>query len=160
MSATKRPGRWLRVLLIVSLGANLLFMGAIAGAWARFGGPPEMTPGPPHSGVVFYRELPPETRREMRQSLKRVFAAIRGAGIAEAEEIGAAIRSEPFDAERLGAILDEQAHQIFDAQFDIKDVWLEKVREMSTAERAAYADRVETALKERGKRPPKPPRGD
>ena len=116
------PGRWLRLLLVLSLAVNLLIAGAVlGGAWVmrHGGGPGSMRPfaAGPAAGPVgkFITMLPPERR----SALHDVIAQYQGAsgefnkGMAAARhEAGDALLAAPFDRARFEAAV----KRVYDAE--------------------------------------------
>lgn len=108
MSDSRFP--W-RTLLFVSLGLNVLLIGAAGGAWlsgARVEREPsnaavvERLPGP----RAFLRALPPETRAVMRDELAdswRESRETRQAAVQARRDAFAAVAEEPYDAARVRA---------------------------------------------------------
>jgi uncharacterized membrane protein len=134
------------VLLVGSLALNLLVLGAGAGLWLRFGGD-RLPPGA--SGGAFFREMPPDLRREMRAQVR---GTLRSGGFDRRDtvrKILTAIRADPFDPAEVGTLMAAQAEALQDGQRRLTAVWLDQLAGMSAAERAAYAARVEEALRRR-----------
>ena len=155
-----RKGRGWKVLLVVSLALNLLFIGLIGGAMARFGGPG------PHGGhegarggslgTAVFRALPKEDRRAMfrlmvsSRSSKPEREA--GAGGQEALDLLANLRADPFNTETLLRFAEQQADRYSNRRQQFAKAWAERVSAMSVEERRAYADRLEDILNNRGKK--------
>lgn len=146
---TKR--RWLLPLLFVSLAANLLIVGVVAGAMLSPNGPR----GDQRDirGVVgepFFRALPEHARREMvrdalssrdrvresREALKQRFDAFL-----------AALRADPFDAEEVARLLGDQRQAAVRRQELGEELLLRRLVSMSAEERAKYADTLEERLR-------------
>lgn len=134
---------WPRVVLVVSLALNLLFVGLILGAVARHGGP-DGRRGPPSIGAALYRALPQEDRKELRdeshslrdhkQRAERDLAAL--------QQVAATLRATPFDAQALSGMVNRDLDQRRGELAAMQAAWLQKIEQMSDAERRAYADRL------------------
>jgi uncharacterized membrane protein len=138
---------WVRILLIASLSLNLLVVGVVAGAWFRYGGHGPGLVRPAATGSVYYREMHPEIRTEMRGELRRVLKGVAYDRAAVSGQMAAAIRADPFDPDRLNALFDKQAEATGVRQSAMRDIWVARLSEMNADDRAAYADRVEEALR-------------
>lgn len=163
MAATDRPspkprsGRWLRIVFGVSLALNLLVIGLVGGMLVRFGGPPGASPMSRSAGTVLFRELPQEHRDEMRRDMR---ALMRSNGIpmsGRADEIAALLRAETLDVAAMQALMDVEFDRLNGIQSGVQRAWLERIEAMTPEQRAAYADRVEVALEEHRRRPPRLP---
>ncbi|MEX0279571.1 MAG: periplasmic heavy metal sensor [Arenibacterium sp.] len=153
-------GRGWKILLVISLALNLLFIGLIGGAMARFGGPgayggSEKTRGP-SLGTAVFRALPREDRRAMFRDVagKR---PDRGEGGSEdrdkeAQALLSNLRAEELDADMLVRFAEQQAEKRLTRGLSVVDSWVERVRAMSVTERRAYADRLEEMLNKPGKK--------
>ena len=141
MNERPKPRLWLRGVLIVSLGLNLLVLGLVGGAMLRFG--PEGMRLPPRSvGAALYRELPRKDRRALWAGSKQTHRDRHARQKAEALALGVAIRATPFDAATLEAVLDQQAARRGDLRKSMQAAWLARVAGMSPDERQAFADRL------------------
>ncbi|SLN49118.1 hypothetical protein TRL7639_02711 [Falsiruegeria litorea R37] len=148
MAETKTPKwPWMRILLVASLALNLLFVGLVVGAALRFGGPESMRPPPRSLGSALYRALPDDVRQEMRHHSRSGHDARRKGGFREVGTVVAALRATPFDADGLKTVLDQQLEHREAFHRSVQDKWFERIKEMSDAERAAYADRLEEISK-------------
>ena len=149
---------WLRIVLGVSLGLNLLVLGLVGGTMVRYGGPDGMRPPPRSVGAALFRALPGEDRRAL---WDRSYAMPMANGMSMTEEmpkghharqmaqaraVGAALRATPFDREALAAILQGQAARREGFQKSLQQAWLDRVADMTEAERVAYSSRLEHAM--------------
>lgn len=144
----RKPPRmrpWLRVLLGVSLAANLVVAGLAVGAAIRMGGP-EGARQPVPLGAMLYRELPRADRRALRDDRLGSRAERAARRREDAAELDAALRAVPFDLARVEAFVSEQAARHDDLEQAMRGAWLRRVAGMSDAERAAYADRLSAAM--------------
>lgn len=143
-----RSRLWLRVLFGASLAMNLLVVGLAVGAALRFGDRGDGMRPPPHSfGATMYREMSHKDRHALRAAMKKDapeehFARRK----ADAQAIGTALRADPFNAEVIETLLEQQAAHRQNWQLSVQDAWLIRLQGMSAAERSAYADRLEMAL--------------
>jgi uncharacterized membrane protein len=144
--------RWMRVLLGASLALNLLVLGLVSGALVRYGGSDGLRPPPRTVGAALFRELPPEDRRALRDRSDGMMM-MNGMNmnhherrVAEAQAVSAAMRATPFDREALAAILEQQAAQRDGFQKSVQQAWIERVANMTEAERQAYAGRLVHAM--------------
>ena len=147
--AKQAPGgtpRWLRIVLVVSLGVNLAVAGLAIGSaykWRTDGGPPrsvDLTPGP------LSRALTPEDRRavieEMRargEGQRPGFREIRG----RSEDLLILLRADDFDAGAFAETLDGIRDMALSFQEDGQAAIIARISEMSPEDRRALADRLE-----------------
>lgn len=141
-----RCPRWFRVLLGVSLALNLLVAGLAIGAALRFGGPDGMRPPPRSMATAMIRAMPQDHRAAMWTQTRSEDADNRASRAADTEAVGVALRAVPFDADALAAVLQAVGTRRAALQARIQQAWLTQVAQMSDAERADYADRLEHML--------------
>lgn len=145
------PG-WIKAVLVVSLSLNLLIAGAVVGSvfsggrWSPDHGR-HMAGGGPMA-----RALSEDDRRFIRQRMTMEFMSdreVRGAYRDEMTALLADLRADPYDPEAVEArMAGMRAH--FLHRFETGQALLgERLAEMSRAERAAYAERLEAALSRR-----------
>lgn len=145
--------RWVRVLLVVSLALNLLFIGSIAGAmlthskW-RSHHPPrlDMAAGP------LTQALSREDRRAIGREMRKAYRSA-GANRADLqagfEALIADLKQEPFDPEVVAKHL-ERHRGVFDERLALgQTLLLERLTQMQPDERADYAARLLDALQQR-----------
>lgn len=143
---TTGPRLWLRIVFGISLALNLLVIGLVVGAIARFGGM-EGRRLPPHSmGAAMYRELPRADREALREKSQTRATHSVESRVAEANAIAAALRADPFDKGAVQVVLDEQAQHRIGWQQSAQTAWLDRVSLMSIADRSEYADRLHGSL--------------
>ncbi|SMH33047.1 periplasmic heavy metal sensor [Maritimibacter sp. HL-12] len=152
--AAKRPRRWPKVLLAVSLVMNLLVLGAITGAHLRDG----RAPGGPgfdrtalHSTgfAPFFAALPHEARGEIGEALRRRGEAARpdrAALEAEFARIIAALKAEPFERAALETVMAAQQARVSARVEAGRAALLDVLAGMSPAERSAFAERMEDRM--------------
>ncbi|SHH60686.1 periplasmic heavy metal sensor [Cognatishimia maritima] len=163
MSANSTPPRApmrrsLRILLFVSLALNLIVVGLAAGA--IFGGSHKSHRLPRETDFMgaFTQALPDRDRREIGRDIRRHHrreGIDRAAARAEFEAMLTLIRSTPFEADDLRALLTKQARQEADRRVAAQDIWLSRVASMTDAERQDYADQIEAVLAAMAKRGPR-----
>ena len=166
MSAPETPARarapmWMRVALVGSLAVNLLIAGVVIGAVVTRGkedGPADrMRAARGLAPPPFVLALEPETRREMIGAFRAASEPWRDDRRAlrrELMQVLDAIRAEPFDPSPVAGFLAGQREKATGRQAAGGEVLVRYLEGLSAAERAAYADRLEAALR----RGPKPPR--
>ncbi|MEX3314831.1 periplasmic heavy metal sensor [Sulfitobacter sp. PS-8MA] len=166
-SKTPRNRRLLRWALGLSLALNLLVLSAIGGAlWRHRGMGPgrDHLPGLRSYATPYVQALPQERRRALHRDMHAGQQAPhlnRQARRAHYAQMLAALRAEPFDPAAAQAVLTRQSDAVASVQTAAHAAWLAQVGAMSTAERSAYADALETQLKDRawgrGRRPHESP---
>lgn len=149
----KRPT--LRIALIVSVALNLLVAGAVVGALVSDNRPERRSEprlwrgganGPPEVGMLA-RGLEGQQRRELHRRLRADGGLREGLQRIRAgrSDLLDALRAQPFSAQELEAALRQQRS----VQIELADrgmgVISDVIAEMSDAERAAFADRIEAA---------------
>ncbi|MFV0514898.1 MAG: periplasmic heavy metal sensor [Jhaorihella sp.] len=152
-----RCPRWMRVLLGLSLALNLLVAGLAAGAALRYGRAGEMHQPPRSLAGAMIRELPQQDRRALRALARDDLARDGNGGYrarrrAEASAVADALRAVPFDTAILRSLLDDQNRRRAAIRDELREAWLARVAAMGDTERAAYADRVEQAMRRGGPR--------
>ncbi len=145
-------GRWMRVLLVVSLAVNLAVVGVVAGWAMRHGGHHGHHPSRlDMAGGPLTRALSDEDRREIGQRMRQVWRDSGGnrAGFRSSfDALVVDLRAVPFDPDRVAERMREQ-RQGFAARFEMgQEVLIAHLAAMSDADRAAYADRLEERIKD------------
>ncbi len=140
LSPTPRVRPWMRILLAVSLAANLLIVGVVVGTAWRFGGPGSDR-SPPPTGVALIRALPIEDRRAVLTQM-RAESPPRANARDEARLLADALRADPFDRDVLSVEVSRQTHARDSFQSVLLRVWLDHVASMEVKERADYAARL------------------
>jgi uncharacterized membrane protein len=146
---------WARLLLLVSLAANLLVIGIILGALiGRDGG--DRRHGPPRdlASTVYLRALPDDQRAAFEDALaeSRAERATRRAKIAA--ELAATLdvlRTEPFVPARLTERIAHQRGAIADRSNIGDQLFVERIAAMTAAQRQDYADALERMLRRVGR---------
>lgn len=144
--------RWLLPLLFVSLALNLMIVG-IAVGWglSHRGGPDGRDPRELRGtlGEPFFRALPEDSRRALIRDIgenRDRFRENRESLRARVQDFLAALRADPFDAEAVARLLDEQRTVALGRQELGEELLVKRLAEMTQAERNAYADRMEALL--------------
>lgn len=150
---TMRPGRGMRIALILSLGLNLLILGALAGllivgAERRSDG---ALPGLRAVGLgPILPALSQDDRRELgarlRDNRDRLAADGRPLGRA-VREFADALRSEPFDRAAAEAALTAQRNHGMSLQEHGHGLLLDQIETMDAEARAELAGRIERSLR-------------
>ena len=143
---------WVKIVLGLSLAANLAIVGLVAGLVLR-GGP--LGGNGPSVGYAmpYVIALPREERRG-------VFDTVRGnkdlpnrrARRADYAAMIDALRADTLDVAAIQAILARQADGATRVQTAAQDAWIAAVSAMTPDERAAYTTRIEDVLKRGPKR--------
>lgn len=143
--------RWLRVALGLSLGANLLIVGIVAGAVIshRPDGPRRGMTGPGDLGP-YGRAFAYEDRAALREALGAAAPRQRENRAAVRQgfrDVLTALRAEPYDGDRVRALMEAQQARVQD-QIELgRAAMLARLEAMTPAERAAFADRLERVLR-------------
>jgi uncharacterized membrane protein len=107
----------------------------------------KMRSGP--AGIAFLRALEPDDRKALFSELRESREAGRNFEREVGASILAALRVDPFGASDLQMLMNARATKASEAKAILDAKWLSIVSQMSPADRAAYADRLETALERR-----------
>lgn len=152
--APARAGKGLRLALGISLALNLAVLGLGIGM-VLHGGPDrrgdmvrELSFGP------FTDALRPEDRKALRDRFLATtpdFAAERARMTADSQAILAALRAEPFDAAALGTALAAMQAHVTERMATGTGILVDFLTAMSPADRQAFADRLEAALRHGGR---------
>lgn len=147
-----RRRRWPTVLLAVSLTANLLVLGLVAGAHFRDVRDARAFP-PPDRSVMrsigfspFFDAMPRDARNRLGEALRNRdghFVPDRAALAAEMQSMIEALRAEPFEPGKLEALLTAQHDRANARIIAGREVLLEQVAAMSPKERRDFADQLE-----------------
>ncbi len=144
-----RCPRWVRIALVLSLAFNLLLVGLIGGsvlAYRKWGMRPP-------AGDIVIGAMTDALSRDDRRALRRAFLAER-AGFEDrrdrieddTEDLVEALREEPWDEGKVTEIFARQQARTSDGLEAGQSLLLDRFRSMGTAERRAYADRLEELL--------------
>lgn len=152
-----RSRRWVRVVLAVSLGLNLLVVGLVGGAYFRVvkhTGAGEFPP--PEVRVMrelgmgpFLSAFPHEQKRQMARQLREQVGTFRLNREALVTELGAmleALRAEPYDHAALEVLIDRQKARISTRAETARNILLNQISSMTPEERLEFAGRLEHSL--------------
>lgn len=143
--AMPKARSWPKILLIVSLTFNLLFVGLVAGALWRMG---------PHAKhdrgdrlIPLVMALPKAERDALRSEFREWVASHhqqQNVGPRDRmQQLLVVLRDQPFDAEALRKHFEERVN-LHEQQLQIgRDALIVRIIGLSDVERAAYADRLE-----------------
>lgn len=143
----KGRGRWMRVLLLVSLALNLLIVGVVAGAILGRDGDRRGARGSMPSPL--YRALDTEDRRDLLRELRE--AGFRnGSGTATRRRAGRlleVLRQDTFDRDAFIAVLEEHRETTMAWQEAGATLIADHLAGKTPEERRAYADRLERRMR-------------
>ncbi|MAM62836.1 periplasmic heavy metal sensor [Maritimibacter sp. UBA3975] len=156
-SSPRVPTRtWVKVLLAVSLTLNLMVLGVILGGWlgdhSRRGdhGPRDERRAFDPALGPFSRALPDPYRDRAVTALRDRagdFQDNRAELAGQVSQMIALLRAEPFDAEALRGVMAAQT-EIFAQRSQVgRAVVLDQIEQMSAADRAQLAERLETGFR-------------
>lgn len=147
MSADLKPKRrWMPILLTLSLALNLLIVGVAAGTVLRLKGG-DHGKALPGFGSALFRALPKDDRKALRSELSGLHRTGSKTRKQDFQAVSQALRAQPFDPATLAELLQQQAQSTADLQAALQEQWLERVTNMSDAQRSVYADRLEEVVK-------------
>lgn len=148
-----KPRRWVMPLLFVSLAANLLILGLVAGAFLSPDGPrggrEDQRAVRGVLGEPFFRALPEGDRRAMIRDIlgnREQFRETRDALRDRVASFLDALRAEDFDRAEVERLLGEQRQAAISRQSFGESLLLDRLEAMTASERAAYADALESRL--------------
>ncbi|MGL4236488.1 periplasmic heavy metal sensor [Tabrizicola sp.] len=143
--------RGLKIAFALSLALNLAVAGLAVGAWLSVGPqrgmPRDLSFGP------FSAAFSDEDRRALRRGLAEhagEFRQDREAARAEFETLVATLRAEPFDAEAAKTALATIEARYAERLTLGRSLIEARILEMSPADRAAFADRLENGMQRKG----------
>ncbi len=148
MDAARRAPVWMRVTLGISLALNLLVAGLAVGAALRFGAADGARAYPRVPGGMIYGELPRKDRQELFRQVRDASRDLWRRRREDALAVSARLRAKPFDAAALQELLSAQSDARRAWQEQVQRAWLRQVTQMSDAERADFADRIERAAEQ------------
>ncbi|MGI3168022.1 periplasmic heavy metal sensor [Pseudooceanicola sp. C21-150M6] len=146
--APRRMGWPLRLLLLVSLGLNLLVAGVVAGHMMN-GRPERNVPRVDRMIGPLTFALSEKDRREIGRELRREYRTARPSHDDVAEEyrgLITALRANPFDPSVVETVLDRQAETATTRLMRGQTVLMDRISGMSTQDRSEFADRLEEGL--------------
>lgn len=140
---------WAKIILVLSLGFNLLIVGLVVGA--KFGD--DRRPGGNARSLglgPYFSALSDVDKRAIGQSARQAAGPLRDSRKAlrrQSQEFIAALRADPFDPSAIANLLAAQRQQVSGLQTQGQKLLLERIEAMTPEERSAYADQVVEALK-------------
>ncbi len=155
----RKAPRWMKIVLGLSLAVNLLIFGVIFGAAMRHGeGWREAGGNGMREGFALLAALDREDRRAILREVRTV--QDRSARRAQITQLLALLRAETLDVAALQELIAEQRSMGAQMQELMAASWTARIERMGAAERAAYADRLESWMSRRGPRHGKANGGD
>ncbi|MGR3511446.1 MAG: periplasmic heavy metal sensor [Paracoccaceae bacterium] len=153
--APPKRRRWLMPLLFVSLAANLMVAGLVAGAFLSPDGPRKSGGDGQRAirgvlGEPFFQALPQDEKRAMVREITSNRDRFREGREALRERVDAflaTLRAETFDRAEAERLLGEQRQVALRRQNMGETLLLDRLEAMTTEERAGYADALEGRLK-------------
>jgi len=165
MAATDKTGWVVRLVLVVSLGLNLLVAGLlVGGAMSRMRDDDRRTHGTEHSlrdigNLPFVMALGRNDRAALAEALDGRRDALRDNREQLRQRFEAVLtllRADPFHPERLRAVLADQRATLVERQKLGEDLLISRLAQMSMAERKAYANRLDKSLRRGPRNMPRP----
>lgn len=163
---SKTP-RWIKLVLVASLGLNIAVAGVVGGALLRADKGKDrakLLQGRDFGFAPYITAFEEDERRELGRNFLRQSGGIKAARDEVRTSFAMILQSleaDPFDAAQFEALLTAQQAALASRQGLGAALIAEKVAQMSTEERAAFAQRLEENLKRGPRRPgPNGPRGD
>lgn len=148
-NTTSGSSKWLRILLVLSLGLNLLVVGVGVGRVVAG----DSSDKPPRSRDIgfgpYTRALSDNDRQALRGALMRGEREVRVGRAAmkkSFDDMLSALRADPFDSDALTAVFDDQLNVMTGRQKLGMSVMADRLIAATDAERAAFADRLEEGL--------------
>ena len=138
----KKPGRTWRIVLVLSLGLNLLVIGFVVGLALtgpeRKSGPRglDLGPGP------LAQALSPQERRAVLLDLRASGGFQRGQMREYMQDLLNALRATPFDPDVLSEVMTAQRQKLNQMQDAAQSALFAQINAMSPERRAAFADAV------------------
>lgn len=147
----KSKAGWVKYALILSLGANLVIVGVVGGAFLR-GGAPEPVRLEREIGALglrmYYRALPDDHQLAIRKSVnarRDDFRQERQTMRTHTRALAAALEAEPFDPTALKHVLQTHAAAVGNLVTAGQDILLDQLLEMDEAERKKLAKKLRRA---------------
>ncbi|KAB7615378.1 periplasmic heavy metal sensor [Amylibacter sp. SFDW26] len=156
MSEPKKRN-WMKYLLIVSLGANLVIAGLIIGAKASGHGPMKGS-HMNHGMRAFVSAMPESKRSEVRAYFKKNRSKMRAGGEAMHQtriEIQNILAAQPFDPEALNTVFTQQRSRVTSVTKDAQAALVKIITDMTDVERAEFAENLKKQRLRKDKKRPK-----
>ena len=150
-SSPQQKSRLCKIVLVTSLALNIAIIGAVGGAFLRFGkdGPRGKPKFDTVAGSVYIRALTREDRRKLGQDMRKKYAArssTRDSLDVRFEDALRLLRSDNFDVAAFNDVMEQHSTISKSRQSDARTMLVNHISAMSLVERSAYADRLEAAL--------------
>ncbi|MEL6169240.1 MAG: periplasmic heavy metal sensor [Pseudomonadota bacterium] len=154
--ATRRTPAWVKVLLAVSLGLNLMVAGLVVGAVLNRDAPKR---GPASSAVGLPRDVAPLPLLRAfdapdQRSLARAYRERAGGRERNREELRALfdelqghLRANPFDPDAFAVMLERERRRTSDRQDIGTEIFVNHLAQLPYEDRLAYADRLSRMLR-------------
>lgn len=150
-SEVQKPRRLWKVIFVLSLALNVAIVGVVIGTTWRFQDkPPRPTVRVPESSSIYLRALDNTHRRELGRKLRRADGTLKETRAEIAQGFGQAIavlRADPFDSDAFAKVMQGHSNRAEMRMKEARSILLNHLIALSAAERAAYADRLEQALR-------------
>ena len=155
-SSPQQKSRLWKIVLVTSLALNIAIIGAVGGAFLRFGkeGPRGKPKFDAVAGSVYIRALTREDRRKLGQDMREKHASqssVRDSLDARFEDALRLLRGDSFDVAAFNDVMEQHSAISNSRQSDARTMLINHISAMSLEERSAYADRLEAALNRRGR---------
>ena len=154
-NAKRRFPVWAKVLLGVSLAVNFAVLGLFLGITSRVGSSP-FGPAASAYALPYIVALPKEDRRAIGQGMRE---AVRNGEVTSRRErrgryveMISVITNERWDEARAQEIMARQASESSAVQDMARQMWLQRMENMSLEERQSYAKRLREFLRRGPKR--------
>ena len=149
-SSPHRKFRLWKIVLVTSLTLNIAILGAVGGAFLRFGkGPKGKTKFDAVAGSVYIRAFTRDDRRKLGQAMREKYAAkssTRNSFDAHFEDALRLLRDDSFDVTAFNDIMQQLSAISNSRQSEARLMLVNHLSLMSLEKRSAYADRLEAAL--------------
>lgn len=162
-AAERPPRRWTQVLLVASLGFNLVILGLAGGheiSRALYG--PRMPVRDLGFGP-FTQALSPDDRRDLLRDFMRQnkdFGAQREAMRSDFRTLLAALKNDPYDPATFAAVMARQKARTDEWLALGQQLLTDRIAQMTPAERTAFADRLQDQVARHRHGPPPGPKPD
>lgn len=147
MTETKSKTKtWVKILLVGSLGINLVVLGLYVGLATRRIPPPPSQFRAQETVAFLTFALPDEPRREIRQDLldhRRELNRSLDMNNGIRRELLRALLAEPFDIDRVAELLGMERDQFISMGELAHEALLREIGELTDEERSAFIQRVE-----------------
>ncbi len=135
-----KTGKWVKILLVVSLGVNLMVAGLVVGAALK---EPYQRSSPKNQDAIAFLSyaLPKEHRQEIRRELvarRDEFQASRQALRGLRVEMIAVLEQEPFEIEKVAMLLEQQRALFLSMGELAHDALLRRIEQLTPEERTVY----------------------